>query len=721
MIEKLSHHYSMENPASVYDEEALTALELAGRTTAKVNETVEAFNNLNESTTERLAAQDKELSERLDRQDNVIIPQTVANRQQELIDNGTFSSEINNYAGNLSERVSNLAGKVVQGSTSMDAEIIDLRTDHKSITHTCAGDALRKNMEHLYNSLDRNYDGMFLMWFNWVQGGINTETGATDTSANRIRTTNNYATNIFKDILISSPSGIDVGIVYYYAASGTTSAHYECVWLTGSTRHIINQSAKSFRLIAKRADDSAILPSAVQWLAPRCLMRNGIGDFLPNLRSRMLSKHYAVDDSDITPELTAAGGIRWFVNGVTLSGENNSVIPAGSYIRNLTVPTVNLNGHDMTIGIWYKIGTKLYLQTVKTVTNIKGKFTIDLNWYAESDALVSLYSDHRIFKYSSNQAGRAVFGGYNLEATTLDMGVATDFGRWKNMSIGATLEYETITVPTAPTLLEVGPGRQFAEIRDAVESIEGNAAHTIMVYPRETPYKNFSMIRKISSGEVYPWNGAAVRNISIIGIDRVGCVVESKTGDYYDPPCEPLCNGTIRNLTFKATHTAQNATATQGSYAAHIDCRTIDDTGYDMRFENCAFISDSAPGAGIGLHQNCKLTFKGCEFYAEGDPDYTPHDGYSNIVNYGAIFAHSSTKDDITGQRLTLDNCRIFARNANKGLWLTVSGENADYRVTAFNNIIYTYAEGSVKTSVEDGVQLEPASYGNNAPEINGA
>ena len=38
------NHYAFTNPASVYDEEALTALELAGRTANKVNECVEAIN-----------------------------------------------------------------------------------------------------------------------------------------------------------------------------------------------------------------------------------------------------------------------------------------------------------------------------------------------------------------------------------------------------------------------------------------------------------------------------------------------------------------------------------------------------------------------------------------------------------------------------------------------------------------------------------------------------
>lgn len=49
MLNKIGH-YSMNNPASVYDEESLTALELASRAAGKVNEAVEAFNQLEEKT-----------------------------------------------------------------------------------------------------------------------------------------------------------------------------------------------------------------------------------------------------------------------------------------------------------------------------------------------------------------------------------------------------------------------------------------------------------------------------------------------------------------------------------------------------------------------------------------------------------------------------------------------------------------------------------------------
>lgn len=55
MINKLPNHYSMNNPASVYDEEALTALELAGRTAQKVNECVDTVNEAHEYFVENFA------------------------------------------------------------------------------------------------------------------------------------------------------------------------------------------------------------------------------------------------------------------------------------------------------------------------------------------------------------------------------------------------------------------------------------------------------------------------------------------------------------------------------------------------------------------------------------------------------------------------------------------------------------------------------------------
>lgn len=132
------NHYSLENPGTIYDEEALSALELAARTAKKTNECVTAVNE---------------------------IPRTVSDAVQGHIDNGTFDNQIDEFTDKITktvddsntynrglvqtqvdamtEAVNNLLGSVPEGVTSMDAEIIAARTDPYGTTHATLGDAIK--------------------------------------------------------------------------------------------------------------------------------------------------------------------------------------------------------------------------------------------------------------------------------------------------------------------------------------------------------------------------------------------------------------------------------------------------------------------------------------------------------------------------------------------------------------------------------------------------
>lgn len=115
MVKEIGH-YSLENPATIFDEEAMTALELAARTAGKVNECIKEVN---------------------------AIPEKVAEDVQAHIDNGDFDKAINAYAGDLSAQVNYLIGRVPEGSTTMDAEIIDARRDPFNNSYASLGTHIR--------------------------------------------------------------------------------------------------------------------------------------------------------------------------------------------------------------------------------------------------------------------------------------------------------------------------------------------------------------------------------------------------------------------------------------------------------------------------------------------------------------------------------------------------------------------------------------------------
>lgn len=149
MIDKLNTHYSFTSPASVHDEEALTALELAGRQGAKINEIIESQNNLESETNTNLAEQDSDIRTKFANQDRTIevefakqnkaIPEKITEEVQNRIDDGSFEEAIDEHLGNLESRVNS----ILNDSSGGNNEVVDIRVNSDGMSFSNAGESVR--------------------------------------------------------------------------------------------------------------------------------------------------------------------------------------------------------------------------------------------------------------------------------------------------------------------------------------------------------------------------------------------------------------------------------------------------------------------------------------------------------------------------------------------------------------------------------------------------
>ena len=241
----------------------------------------------------------------------------------------------------------------------------------------------------------------------------------------------------------------------------------------------------------------------------------------------------------------------------------------------------------------------------------------------------------------------------------------------------------------------------FTNIQDAIVSctdIDANKAltgihNTILVMPGI--YPRFSMGNGGNTG-------VPLRSISIIGVDKKTCIIKDDTGLYNYPPAEIRTNGTIKNLTFYATHDNGDSGTilSKDQYAVHIDFGACDTV-----FENCDFISYSNCAVGMGLAQDMSVVFDNCHFENRGD-------GTWGMLSNGAFYCHTRKAADITNQNLTLKNCEAICENGNIGaLFQVLSSGSSTMFLKLYHNMFWS-GSGATAT-VQQGWNTD-TSFGNN-------
>lgn len=185
--------------------------------------------------------------------------------------------------------------------------------------------------------------------------------------------------------------------------------------------------------------------------------------------------------------------------------------------------------------------------------------------------------------------------------------------------------------------------------------------------------------------------GCLKKRVILIGTDRNQCIIKDPDGRYGHHPLYVSC-GYFENLTIEAPYI--NGTSTEltpsdlGAYAVHVD--TDDDyaVGKQIEFHHCNIRSDFFPAIGAGLRKNMTMIIDDCELIngqIEGRGDY------SDEGSLGALYVHDSNGEQ-GNQYLKVHDCILRSKldNALCIYQVTRSPQNNRVYCDFISNVLYS-------------------------------
>lgn len=158
-MKKIENFILPEHTNTLYEREAVSSISLTKDVAKKINELVNAYNEL-----AKLDLEWKQTQEGAIRKAVVYMKDNLLNSLNDLMvllrDSGFIDDRIEYHCGELKSRLDNLLGNITEGSTTLDSEVIDIRYG-SGITYDTAGDSVReqingvkKQLAILFNSLN---------------------------------------------------------------------------------------------------------------------------------------------------------------------------------------------------------------------------------------------------------------------------------------------------------------------------------------------------------------------------------------------------------------------------------------------------------------------------------------------------------------------------------------------------------------------------------------
>lgn len=164
-MNKITHFNLPENTNKLYTNEARSSISLTVEVANKINEIVDTLNKFSSDDLQWKQEQDGRVRGAvIYMKDN--LQNSLYDLMQMLLQNGFVDNRIKEHIGILIERVDNLLGSVTEGSTTLDAEVIDIRLDANGNAQANAGEQVRK-IERLVNGLLSNNFNVY-QGLNWT-------------------------------------------------------------------------------------------------------------------------------------------------------------------------------------------------------------------------------------------------------------------------------------------------------------------------------------------------------------------------------------------------------------------------------------------------------------------------------------------------------------------------------------------------------------------------
>lgn len=142
-----------ENTNRLYENEVISSISLTRDVAEKINELVDAYNELSKMDLEWKQEQDGRTRKAiLYMKDNLV--NSLNDLTEQLIASGFVDVRIAANLSTLTARLNNLVGAVTTGSTTMDAEIIDARLGSDRISRASLGESIRVQIENIQDAID---------------------------------------------------------------------------------------------------------------------------------------------------------------------------------------------------------------------------------------------------------------------------------------------------------------------------------------------------------------------------------------------------------------------------------------------------------------------------------------------------------------------------------------------------------------------------------------